>query len=202
MSHFHHSVKATYVLEEKQQLLQHTDLMLIKDVSTQWNSSYQMVERFLVLQQPVCAALIELQRQDLMPHDSEVATMEVYRAIMKPIADITDVTGGEKHISISAVRPLIYKLHNCYLKINASEKSLEKVMKTAMCTKLLQYYDDNVQSSEILNIAAFLDPCFKLLNFLEEEDRIATRLKVQEKFATYSQYLTAIWRILNLILLN
>ena len=137
VSHFHHSVKATYVLKEKQQLLQHTDLMLIKDVSTRWNSSYQMVERFLVLQQPVCAALIELQRQDLMPHDSEVATMEVYRAIMKPIADITDVIGGEKHISISAVRPLIYKLHNCYLKINASEKSLEKAMKTAMCAKLL-----------------------------------------------------------------
>ena len=57
-----------------------------------------MVERFLVLQQPVCAALIELQRQDLMPHDSEVATMEVYRAIMKPITDVTDVIGGEKHV--------------------------------------------------------------------------------------------------------
>ena len=50
VSHFHHSVKATYVLKQKQQLLQHRDLMLIKDVSTQWNSSYQMVERFLVLQ--------------------------------------------------------------------------------------------------------------------------------------------------------
>ena len=198
VSQFHHSVKATYVLKQKQQLLQHTDIKLIKDVSTRWNSSYQMVERFLVLQQPVCAALIELQRQDLMPHDSEVATMEVYRAIMKPIAYITDVIGGEKHVSISEVKPLIYKLRNCYLKINASEKSLEKAMKTAMCNKIVQYYDRNVQSSEILNIAALLDPRFKSLSFLEEEDRIATRLKVQEKFTTYSQYLTAIWRVLNL----
>ena len=100
-----------------------------------------------------------------MPHDSEVATMEVYWAIMKPITDITDVIGKEKHISISAVRPLIYKLRNCYLKIYASERSLEKVMlevmKTAMCTKLLQYYDHNVKSSKILNIAAFLDLHFK-----------------------------------------
>ena len=54
-------------------------------------------------------------------------------------------------------------------------------MKTAMCTKLLQYYDRNVQSSEILNIAALLDPRFKSLSFLEEKDRIATQLKVQEK---------------------
>ena len=44
VNHFHHSVKATYVLKQKQQLLLHTDLMLIKDVSTRWNSSYQMVE--------------------------------------------------------------------------------------------------------------------------------------------------------------
>ena len=54
-------------------------------------------------------------------------------------------------------------------------------MKTAMCTKLPQYYNHNVQSSEILNIGAFLDSRFKSLNFLEEEDRIATQLKVQEK---------------------
>ena len=47
----------------------------------------------LVLQQPVCAALIELQRQDLMPHESEVATMEVYWTIMKSIADTTNVIG-------------------------------------------------------------------------------------------------------------
>ena len=110
-----------------------------------------------------------------MPHDSEVATMEVYWAIMKPIANITDVIGREKHVSISAVRSLIYKLRNCYLEINTSEKSLEKAMKTAMYTKLLLYYNHNVQSLEILNIAAFLDPHFKSLSFLEEEDRIATR---------------------------
>ena len=139
-----------------------------------------MVERFLVLHQPVCAALIELQIQDLMPHDSEVATMEVYWAIMKPITDITDVIGRERHVSISAVRPLIYKLRNCCLKIYASERSLEKAMKTAMYTKLFQYYNHNVQSPEILNIAAFLDPHFKSLSFLEE-DKIATRLKVKEK---------------------
>lgn len=85
-----------------------------------------MVERFIKLKQPVCAALIELQRQDLMPHESEVSMMEVYQAVMKPIADITDVIGGEKHISFSAVRPLIYKLYNSYLKVNATDTLWEK----------------------------------------------------------------------------
>jgi len=79
------------VLIEKQWLLQHTELTLVQDVSTQWNSAYYMVERFIKLQEPVCAALIELQRQDFMPQDSEVSTIEVYQTVMKPMANITEV---------------------------------------------------------------------------------------------------------------
>ena len=52
-------------------------------------------------------------------------------------------------------------------------------MKIAMHTKLLQYY--NGPALDILNIAAFLDPHFKSLNFLEEVDKVLTRLTVQEK---------------------
>ena len=109
------------------------------------------------------AALTELQRQYLMAHNSEVTTMEVYQAIMKPIAGITDVIGGEKHISFSTFQPLIYKLYNSYLKVMGTDKPMGKAMKTAMHTKLLQYY--NARTSDILNNAAFLGPCFKLLSF-------------------------------------
>ena len=166
VSHFNHSPKATYVLKQKQQLLQHAELKLVQDVSTCWNFCYHMVERFIKLQQSVCAALIELQRQDLMPHDNEVTTMEVYEAVMKPIADITDLIGGEKLFTFSAVRPLIYKLYNSYLKVNTTDNPVGKAMKPAMHNKLLQYY--NKQTLDILNIAAFLDTRFKSLSFLEE----------------------------------
>ena len=182
VTHFNHSPKATYVLKQKQQLLQHTDLTLIQDVSSWWNSAYHMVERFIKLQQPVCAALIELQRQDLMPHDSEVSTIKVYQAVMKPMADITDSIGGEKHVTYSAVRPLIYKLYNSYLKMSASDTSVGKTMKTVMRTKLLQYY--NSQTLDTLNIAALLDPRFKSLSFLEEVEKVSTWLNVREKICS------------------
>ena len=51
----------------------------------------------------MCAALIELQIQDLMPHDSEMSTIKVYQAVMKPMTDITDSIGGEKRVTYSAV---------------------------------------------------------------------------------------------------
>ena len=56
-------------------------------------------------------------------------------------------------------------------------------MKTAMHTKLLQYY--NAQTLDVLNIAAFLNPCFKSLSFLEEVYKVSTRLTVQEKICSY-----------------
>lgn len=55
-------------------------------------------------------------------------------------------------------------------------------MKTAMHTKLLRYY--NEQTLDILNIAAFFDPRFKSLSFLEEVDKVSTHLTVQEKICT------------------
>ena len=112
----------------------------------------------------MCAALIELQRQDLMPHDNEVTMMEVYEVVMKPIADITDFIGGEKLATFSAVRPLICKLYNSYLKVNTTDNPVGKAMKRAMYIKLFQYY--NKQTLDILNIAVFLDPRFKSLSFL------------------------------------
>ena len=77
-----------------------TDLTLIQDISSRWNSAYHMVERSIKLQQPVCAVLIELQRQDLMPHDSEVSTIKVYQAAMKPMADISNSIVGENMLII------------------------------------------------------------------------------------------------------
>lgn len=52
-----------------------------------------MVSRIIEqLQQPLCAALLELKRTDLMPADDEFFFMEVYvnNIIMKHLAFITE----------------------------------------------------------------------------------------------------------------
>ena len=76
VTHFNHSSKSTYLLNQKQinlNLLQHS---LIQDVSTRWNSTYYMVERVVEQQQALCAALLELRKGDLMPSDQEFTAME------------------------------------------------------------------------------------------------------------------------------
>ena len=86
---------------------------------------------------------------------------------MKPLVDITEVIGAEKWVTISAVRPLLYKLLNTHLKHCSSDSRLEKIMKQAMLHNLPPGYTGEI--STILNKAAFLDPCFKSLHFFLPE---------------------------------
>ena len=43
-----------------------------------------MVERVVELQQPICAALLELKRGKLLTSDTEFAAMSGYLSVMKP----------------------------------------------------------------------------------------------------------------------
>ena len=99
-----------------------------------------MVERVVELQQPICTALLELERGDLMPSDTEFAAMSDYLSVMKPIVKITEVLGGEKWVTIAVIRPLLQKLLNVDLKGSSIDSSLQKSMKKAMFDNLSGCY--------------------------------------------------------------
>jgi len=58
------------------------------DVVTRWNSSYYMVDQ--ELQQPICAALQQLKRGELM----------LPICIVKPLVQITEALGGENGLQL------------------------------------------------------------------------------------------------------
>ena len=64
VTHFNHSSKSTYLLNQKQINLNLPQHSLIQDVSTRWNSTYYMVEQVVEQQQALCAALLELNNNE------------------------------------------------------------------------------------------------------------------------------------------
>ena len=124
VSHFNHSSKSVYLLKQKQEIFHHPIQNLIQDVSTRWNSSYYMICRVIDQQQPLCAALLELKKSDLMPSDTEFLTMETYVEIMKPLVAITEAMGAKKWITISTLRPILHKLLNSHLVGTSSDTRL------------------------------------------------------------------------------
>ncbi|XDV19429.1 hypothetical protein PO909_024899 [Leuciscus waleckii] len=152
---FHRSTTASHCLKVKQQCLGLNNHKLITDVSTRWNSAYDMVERFLEQQPAICATL-------LSPEDAVRA--------LKPMKDATTLMSEEHNPTVSLIAPLIAQLlHNMSDTIEDSPMIHE--IKNAIKTDLLKRYSSEAEK-KILYTASALDPRFKGMPFLMEEERL------------------------------
>ena len=168
VSHFHHSSKSTYILKQKQIDLHVSQLNLIQDVTTRWNLTYYMIDRLLQQQQPICAALIEVKKADLMPSDTEITVMKTLMEALQPMVQITEAIGGEKLVTASAVRPLLHKLLSLHLIESSSDSPLAKTIKKILMGDLKDRYNGVMN---LINTACLLDPRFKALAFLADNDK-------------------------------
>ena len=177
VSHFNQSSKSSYILKEKQADLKYKELALIQSVATRWNSSYYMVERIISQQQPLCVALLELRKGDLMPSDDEIKTLESFLEVMKPLVMMTEAIGG---VTITSVRPLIYNLFTVYLMPDEGENRVKRSMRTVMRDKLSDCYgtDDDLA---LLNKATALDPQFKNAPFVSTDGLVEEMAAVIEE---------------------
>ena len=128
-----------------------------------------MVERVVELQQPICAALLELKRGNLLPSDTEFAAMSDNLSVMKPIVKITEALGGEKWVTITMIRPLLQKLLNVDLRGSSTDTNLQKSMKKAMFDNLSGRYTGQILKH--ITKACFLDPRLKLPAFLTDMEK-------------------------------
>ena len=111
-----------------------------------------------------------------MPGDAEITAMEVFLLAMKPIVRITEVIGGEQRATVAPVRPLLHVLLSQSLVEKPSDAHLAKAVKNAVLIDLQSRYND---AEALLNKACFLDPCFKALTFLSEEQKENTVTSIQ-----------------------
>ena len=139
-----------------------------------------MLERILKQQQPLCPALLEIRKVELMPSDAEITAMKIFLDVMKPIVQITKVIGAEKWLMLSAVRPLLHKLTCKHLVSAPSDSRLKKTLKNAVLTNLKSRYTDP-DVADLIDKACFLDPRFKTLSFLPESDRKRVIAAVEEE---------------------
>ena len=98
-----------------------------------------------------------------MPSEKEFSTLEHFTEFMKPMVEITEAIGGEKWVTISAIRPVLHKLLGIHLQPSPSDSHAVKQMKEVIRKDLKDRYTS--ETLDILNKATFLDPRFKGLNF-------------------------------------
>ena len=194
VTHFHHTHKATRQLEEHQaqeikdrkkeaakakpqdqttetSVENETDKpqmrpkKLIQEVSTRWNSTYHMLDRFLQLQSHVRRVLTDNYRTDLLLSKAEVDTIKDAVDVLKPFDDATTEMSVEKSTSMAKKIPIINGLRYT-LEENSKENG--SVVGKKLLTHLKERFH-NLESSNCSSAATLLDPRFMKLAFLDEK---------------------------------
>lgn len=145
------------------ELRRESDLKLIQDVSTRWNSTFYMIERFLKLRPAINNIINCHTSAPEMLNAKQMIDLTEVCEILQPIEITTREVCGEKYVTCSKVIPLTRLLTikvtgfepKQTIGVNLKNNVLEEIKK-----RLLQ--TENVNT---LAVATLLDPRFKNIHF-------------------------------------
>ncbi|KAK7934311.1 hypothetical protein WMY93_005207 [Mugilogobius chulae] len=188
---FHRSTTAAHILQSKQEMLNVPKHKLIQDVPTRWNSSYDMLERYLEQQAAVYSALTEKalkKNKDINTlNDQDVVMAEELLDVLKPLKTITTLMSTESTASVSMILPLkTTVLHS--MQARPGDSPTVRDIKVAIKENLEDRYS---ACYSFLHKCTAMDPRFKSLPHLDDEQReqifndvIAEVIKTKEQAAT------------------
>ncbi|XP_028430301.1 zinc finger BED domain-containing protein 1-like [Perca flavescens] len=160
------------------------------DVSTRWNSAYEMLLRFLEQQPAVCAALLspEVRKSStdvFTLNESDIGNAEEIARALKSMQVATTVMSEEKNPTRSLVPPLLAQLLR-NTQDNSGDTALIRDVKQSICQDLKKRYASAAEKNTLYT-ASSLDPRFKTLPFLSPEERQDTFARVVAEAVTLQE---------------
>ena len=169
VTYFHKSTKACEALHEKQNDLSLEHHKLVHDVSTRWNSSLEMVERYWEQEPAVALAMRKVRptRGDGQGHsltEEEALLLPEIIKLMTPLKVSTKLLSEEKTPTLSIIAPMLAKLRKDF-EPDDNDPPVITEMKQAF---RLDFDARYTYIQDLLNRASSLDPRFKDLEFLPD----------------------------------
>ncbi|KAL3981340.1 homeodomain interacting protein kinase [Sarotherodon galilaeus] len=148
---------------------------LVTDGVTRWNSTLEMLERFLEQQPAISAALLspEVRRSDgdlCTLTEADITDGEDIVKALKPLKAATLLMSEEKSPTLSIIAPLYAQLLEKMISVS-HDSSLIKDLETAVYNNLKSIFMNYVYVArkDKLYTASALDPRFKAMPFLSKE---------------------------------
>ncbi|CAG9840810.1 unnamed protein product [Diabrotica balteata] len=163
VSHFNHSVVASERLKSMQKQLRCPLYKVKQDVSTRWNSTLTMMERLLLLKDPLSAIIVSLPN---VPPFLTIAEWEIISdlvPVLKPAELMTSELSGARYSTMSRIIPLVRGIQHLLMNKKTKSppgKSLKDGLLDVISRRLCM-----LETNQLCAKATFLDPRFKKVGF-------------------------------------
>lgn len=187
VGHFHHSGLATQELLKRQETMAQGSqpLKLIQYGRTRWNSIHDMFERLLALRWPVTAVLGDknvVKQATAKTLDLKTEMWDLIENIiplLKRLKIANTLLCADNNVSISCVLPVTDMLIKHHLVESEDDELVLKKFKSDLKTMLQERFFTPSDVFIVMAMASALDPRYKKLEFLNEDQR----KEVYEKIA-------------------
>lgn len=170
---FHKSTTAMAIFRNKQMILELPQHKLIQDVTTRWNSPYDMVSRFIEQNTAIEAILqskgVKKNAKDVYTlSEEDITNAASVLGILEPMKTVTTLLCCEKSPTTSLIHPLKEMLLR-QLKVKDDDSSLIKSVKAAITSNLEPRYTEP-ETLKFLLESSFLDPRFKTMSYISDNE--------------------------------
>ena len=186
VGHFKHSAANTTELEK----FNDSDSPLHKlqqDVPTRWNSICIMMKSLLQAKEAVITYMASPCGKSFKAArllDSDWEKMFKYVEVLDLFCQATELLGGDKYVSCSSVLPVLYSLTK-HLTVHDDDPGYIARFK-AVTLADFQARVTGMNAIEVIRIATALDPRYKSLRCLSEEDKCETWTSIHEQMTAVS----------------
>ena len=184
VAQFHHSTLATNELKKRQEGMGMTPKKIQQDCPTRWNSTYYMAKSLIENRWPLVAVLSDetVTKRQYRQLGLSADTWSLLSDLIKclhPLEVATVLLCEENHTSLSLVLPVIHGLIS-QLVATEEDSALIRQFKVTVSTELRRKWslDDVTTASVVSTVATALDPRFRSLKFLNEEEKLAVKKSI------------------------
>lgn len=182
---FRYRVDASRELKKEQEKKGLIPKRLVQECITRWNTKYEMMERYLELQNDVSIVLFKrTDGPDILNVAERGELREIVR-LLKPLKEVTQDISGQKYITLSLVLPLTHCMKSYIQGVQTTTdvgRALKKQLLQSISTRL-----ETLEKVPLIAMATILDPRFKKMYFqnpmnaLHAIDDINKRLKATSR---------------------
>ncbi|XP_057333515.1 E3 SUMO-protein ligase ZBED1-like [Microplitis mediator] len=137
---------------------------LIQSVATRWNSTFYMLDRFLLLRKDVTNVLIsQTSKTPNVIIGNDIAILQEITELLRPFEGVTRDVSGAKYETCGKIIPTVYNLFED-LEALSCKSDVAKNLKNNLKCELKKRFD-KIEFNAIPAIAMLLDPRFKKMYF-------------------------------------